>query len=61
MFPSREKSSSSPLKRGERPLSPESQRGVLLPLVLVFGFKLHLSINHQGQIMAVKITGGNIG
>ena len=24
-----------------------------------FGFKLHLPINHHGQIMAVKITGGN--
>ena len=24
-----------------------------------FGFKLHLLINHQGQIMALKITGGN--
>ena len=25
-----------------------------------FGFKLHLLINHQDQIMALKITGGNI-
>ena len=24
-----------------------------------FGFKLHLTLNHQGQIMAFKITGGN--
>lgn len=24
-----------------------------------FGFKLHLLSNHQGQIMALKITGGN--
>jgi len=25
-----------------------------------FGFKLHLVINHKGQIMAVKVTAGNI-
>ncbi len=24
-----------------------------------FGFKLHLPINHRGQIMAFKSTGGN--
>ena len=24
-----------------------------------FGFKLHLIMNHKGQIMAVKITPGN--
>ena len=23
-----------------------------------FGFKLHLPMNHQGRIMALKITGG---
>ena len=25
-----------------------------------FGFKLHLVINHKGQLMAVKITPGNV-
>ena len=31
------------------------------PMGGFFGFKLHLPINHRGQIMAFKITGGNAG
>ena len=31
------------------------------PMGGFFGFKLHLPINHRGQIMAFKITGGNGG
>ena len=36
-----------------------TQRDGCTSLVWFFGFKFHLPINHHGQIMAFKITGGN--
>ncbi len=37
-----------------------AQRGGCTALGWFFGFKFHLPINHHGQIMTFKITGGNL-
>jgi len=37
----------------------ESARRGKGTMVWLFGFKLHLLINHNGEILAVKITAGN--